>query len=646
MALLALALLGTSSFGGGADPALAHLETDCDVGNAAWNAAVSYDGVNDECDLNVAVAQTGVLNLLHTLHIGGSGRIDATAGGITINISDHDGPGGGSLIMDPAVGATGSQIEANDTSTANSASPITINVTGDILMGQGSDILANDTSGNGNAAAVTISADGDMEMACGSTILAQNTNGAGNGANIAITVGGDMTLKGPCGTTSGAVISSSRTVGTGTGAAGNITIRVGGPRGGDPDFECLSATGDFLMESGAASPTDLRPKVQANAANGPAGIIVINACHNMDIDGLVESASGSTGTGSPLRAGGPIDLITGCTLTISDTGKVSSRSFDPRGDRVHLEGCDVFIYGIVESVARAHDQPNLANGCKGPDRPDKPNGVPLPNYPYTNYSSNCVEVWGKSITIDASGAHNGQVSADSGGGGNTGTGWIELDARENITLIGCSTTVAGDCSPDYYLVHANGLGGSGNAPGEGSLGGEEGGLINVTSTEGGLASSGLVFAAFAGNQGSNSDGGALIIETNTGTALGSSINDVGGADLRGIISARSYNGTVTGAAPGLLDTCGSALGATDGDNTCVPAVPVSPRLVTLQGCGPDNLDGPPNDGVAYTGTTDPTPFTQPNDLCGSAPVVQLRDTQRLPGVRRHSGAGQQERGQV
>ena len=690
----------------------------------------AHGGDTDECDVlggtvvagqcQIAVpvnatspAHGGSFDIAQDLHILGTGRIDATGptggatGGITLNIA-------GDLIIDAPTVANGGQIEANDPATpTNSASPITINATGELSMAAGSVISASDTTaggsaapisldfgggfdsagtiaaenpssgtpigdgasidiaadgdfrlrdtglistnesaGNGSAAPIDVTVGGAMRMDAGSRIRAENTNQAGDGGAITVDVAGDMTMKGAASPAAGASISSSDTAGNGNasptdvtvggemtmeagsrilaenatgGNGGAITIDVAGNmtmggaapaagaiisssstgggtnNGGNitidvGDCDATPPTGDLVIEPGA--------QVKANAQTASAGEIDINACHNMEMDGLVESASNQTGTSSTARGGGPIDLVAGCVLNISDEGKVSSRSLDPRGDRVHLEGCEVNVFGIVESVARGHANPDEANGCKGPDRPDKPNGVPLANYPYAVHSTNCVEIWGQNILIDSTGTHNGEVSADSGGGGNGGTGWIDLYAQKNLTIAGNAG------SP--YAVHADGMGGSGTD-------GEEGGLITAKAQTGTLTASGLAFTAFAGDQGSNSDGGTIVLESNLDLNLDGATADSGGADLGGRISGRSFNGSVLGTAGGVLDTCGAVRGAETGvqDNVCSVTFAGS---VTLQGCGPDLLPGPPNDGVSYAGTTQPT-FTQPDDVCGGAPGI-------------------------
>ena len=117
--------------------AFAH-EGDCDTGDAAWNAAVTYDSVNDECDLNSAVTANGTITLGHTLHIGPAGKITTTTGpgpatgGLTLNI-DPAGTTAGDFVVDTPSGATGSNGISGDILNAFGR-PITINATGDVTL--------------------------------------------------------------------------------------------------------------------------------------------------------------------------------------------------------------------------------------------------------------------------------------------------------------------------------------------------------------------------------------------------------------------------------------------------------------------------------------------------------------------------------
>ena len=128
---------GAAVLWGGATPALAD---DCGLLGGAINGS-------GECEISSVVARTGTYNLDETLHVTGTGRIDASnasLAGITLNICvapatpsancdlilDTPSP----LVTPPAIG--GGQIEADDLVGNDNASPITIHVSRDPLMAQ------------------------------------------------------------------------------------------------------------------------------------------------------------------------------------------------------------------------------------------------------------------------------------------------------------------------------------------------------------------------------------------------------------------------------------------------------------------------------------------------------------------------------
>jgi hypothetical protein len=116
----------------------------------------------------------------------------------------------------------------------------------------------------------------------------------------------------------------------------------------------ITATGAATMADGSS--------ITSNSCSG--GTIGITAA-TADLDGLIESVGSITGTGAKQApGGGPITLVAGCELKISDTGVVSSRGSDPGADLVHLEGCTVTVYGKVESTGPGHAVPNSpTNHC-------------------------------------------------------------------------------------------------------------------------------------------------------------------------------------------------------------------------------------------------------------------------------------------
>src|SRR5262249_44579356 len=128
-----------------------------------------------------------------------------------------------------------------------------------------------------------------------------------------------------------------------------------------------SGTGDVLVETGAT--------ITSNAASGHAGDIAVYSGHNITVPGTVE-ARGFQGAGH----GGAITLEACCDLLIGDTGIVNSQGQDPGPDRVHLQGCTVTIYGLVQSFGPAHENPSPL--CTPPLRPGK-----------AINSTACVEIW-------------------------------------------------------------------------------------------------------------------------------------------------------------------------------------------------------------------------------------------------------------
>lgn len=424
-------------------------------------------------------------------------------------------------------------------------------VTGNLTITGTGSITCNDNPGlpsGASACPIKIVVDGNFVMEAGSKILAENNNNGGSGGDISITVGGDATLNAGA---PGALISSSKTSGAGdTGHSGNITLDV---------------TGNVKIEIGSI--------VQAGGSNasGNGGAIEITGT-TITVDGQVLSTGGTT-----VGKGGPIKIVADCNLFI--TGKVSSKGRDPGADRVHLEGgCDVQIFGLVESTGPGHTVPG-ANLCHGTERPDKPAN-----------STACVEVWaGDSLEIDSISPHNGEVNADTGmSGGTQGTSWIDLFARGNITITGDIV--------NPYAVHANQ-----------TLGNGHGGIIHVASRDGKVETSGL--AIQANDTSSGGKGGQVSVEA-SGPGSPDGDVDFGNASIQakgvsghgGQITARSWNGKILGVAPGELNACGGVSGGS----------------VTLTECL----------GFNYTGTICPSPPPSPSIVCGG--VVVFADYVVLP----------------
>ncbi len=390
---------------------------------------------------------------------------------------------------------------------------------------------------------------GNLEMDGTSKIDGSNT---GIGDDVAVTVTGNMTMHG------GSLITSA---GTGFGdTAGTITINVGNYAAivANP---AITPVGVFTMETGS--------KVDANGgASGTANDITITVGREAEIDGEVLSQvlSGSTGSGG--RDGGAIFVDTGCGLTVSETGVLSSRGMDQGADLVHLSSCEVVIKGLVESTTPAgHGIPGSPfNHCDHAFRPDK-----------NANSTACVEVWADIIAI----TNTGQVNADIGGaGGTNGKSWIDLFANTSISIDGRMSGA--------FAVHADSTAGnSDNSPN----------TITAKAVNGTFSGSGLLFSAQ--NLTAGSDGGAVVVEADgnvtmdvgTVAAVGD-VDPTGGLGDGGQISVKSFNGAVSWK---------------DGDGDVRPATGV----ITVAYCTTVDLAG-----TDFNGET-----VAPTQGCGGNPTV-------------------------
>jgi hypothetical protein len=399
-----------------------------------------------------------------------------------------------------------------------------------------------------------------------------------NACDIKIVVGGNMLML------AGSKISASA---SGGGNGGNITITVG-------DFLATPPTGDFTMQNGS--------QILVNSATGTAGSIVINVAHFADVDGLVQSKSGLTGTGAnQAPGGGPITINAGCNLTVSDTGVVSSEGRDPGADLVHLQACVVEIDGLVQSFGPGHAVPvNPINHCDHANRPDKP----------TN-STGCVEIWaGDSLTLDSV-THNGQINADIGLGGQVGgRGWIDMFARGPVLILG-------DTSGTAFDVHSNQGGTNGFA-----------GIIHVASTASSVTASGTAFQV--DDLGGGSKGGSVTIEAFLNVTLDDAsifargdFAQSGGFGWGGQITGQSFTGALSWQKLSAVASIGDV--RPTGADT-IPVVDVTaPSLasgkrgvITLTSC-----TVPPNDGgtsFPFNGDTPTTPTLV--TACAVGPTLQ------------------------
>lgn len=269
-------------------------------------------------------------------------------------------------------------------------------------------------------------------------------------AGLTVNILGDLIIDSPTGVRESGIFGDATTA-NGGGAlisvvADNILLRGDGARGARISANqlapsCVGGRGGTLSLSARNSvTTEPGSIISANAICSAGEINVRAALGPVHIGGRVASQSTLTGTGGkPRPGGGPIAIQAGCNLIIAETGIVSSKGRDPGANLVHLEGgCEVQIFGLVESTGPGHGVPqNPTNRCANASRPDKPAN-----------STACIEVWaGKTLTIDSVFPRNGEMNADTAQAGGSQIAWIDLFANDAITVTG------EDNGP--FTIHAN-----------------------------------------------------------------------------------------------------------------------------------------------------------------------------------------------
>ena len=354
--------------------------------------------------------------------------------------------------------------------------------------------------------------------------------------------------------------------------------------------------GDIDLQTGS--------KIQSNGLAGGFIQLLTSGSHTADIDGVVESIGTNSGQGAvQAPGGGPITIRAGCKLTISDTGIVRSRGSDSGADLVHLEGCVVEVFGLVESTGPGHAVPNTpANSCSdapstGPRR-NPLGGVLRVGKPQN--STGCVEIWaGTTLLIDSTSTHKGEVNADVGfTGGTQGRGWIDLLANGTITINDGAGNDrdfgAGSCTiHTTFAVHANG-GLCQNT--------DDGGLILIQSYAGSVTASGHAIqadgqmdaATFPGGT-----GGEIRVEARNNVSIAGDIFARGDFVFPGFGTGGKIGPTTSSVPPGPNPTpiraFSGALSWTSGTGDAQPTgagvTPAQRGEINLQACAGINTVG-------------------------------------------------------
>lgn len=447
------------------------------------------------------------------------------------------------------------------------ATPLVLDISGNLTIATGGGILNNDPLDPPNADAFPVSliVGGDMLIQTDGFINTENQRQAGYGGDITLIVGGSFQMD------AGALITSSNLTATaGNMWAGTIT---------------LYAEGDITLAPGSV--------IKGNSFKGRGARIDIKGGKDKDITigGQVLAQSTGTGAGCNPGLGGYITIVASDNLLVTDEGVVSSRGLDPGADLVHLSACYVTIYGLVESTGAGHALPTCpVSHLVPPFRPDKPAN-----------STAGVEIWASKILIIDYLNHNGQINADlCCGGGSTGTSWIDLFSAGDLFIYGGAA--------DLFAVHANSLSGNTDVTP---------GLVTVKSTGGNVNVSGSAIQVDGTDAGSN--GGTIVIEADKDVNLNTAslfargdFAPMGGWGKGGKINIRSFNNTITWT---------DGIGDVRPTGTLLGFLPANEGKIGFTKCTAGDVDVS-GSLFPFSGTTASSPVTLPNN-CGGIPFLPL-----------------------
>lgn len=291
----------------------------------------------------------------------------------------------------------------------------------------------------------------------------------------------------------------------------------------------LNASGDIVVAFGAV--------ISANASCSAGDIVLLAPQGEIFIDGLVQSRSTLSGIPNQPPSGGPITVGADCKLTVGDNGKVSSEGGDGGADLVHLDACQVVVWGLVQSTGFGHSVPvNPITSLVPPNRPDKPSN-----------STAGVEVWGNTIVVNKNAPHKGEINANLPAGAGS-RAWIDILAGSHISILGAPT--------GNYAVHSN-IGGNNG----------QGGIITIKSLAGSVTANGLAVQSNGIGSG-NRRGGPVTIESSNSLNLFGAKMQATGANLGGTFALRSFNGTIN-------EDAGTNLNVSNGGSVTRTACPVT-----------------------------------------------------------------------
>jgi hypothetical protein len=356
------------------------------------------------------------------------------------------------------------------------------------------------------ACPIRISVAGDLTLEAGSAIFAENRRGSGNGGDIRLDVGGALILRGPDSSLPGAIVSTSRPIGT-AGVAGNLNAVAAGTV--DLEAGSVLAANAQTGSAGAIAVTGEMVRVAGLVASGPSRTVLSTALSGKALDGGSVGQTGGTIHLSALGSSEP-------GLRIEADALVVSQGEGSGGRLVLLEACGIEVRGLVASLSR------------------------------NNGPSQVVLRSGKGILVDGRDLGSpapaegrfGRIRADSTQQGAAGY-LVDLFAESDIQVLG----------PDPGT--GQGLFAVSSTPGDQPLR-NAGGTITAISLSGALTGTGNAFETGRDVQGDK--GGAIDLQARNDVTLdGATVRAVGGftsslsTNVRagGHIDIRSFQGAVS-----------------------------------------------------------------------------------------------------
>ena len=338
-------------------------------------------GLGTECVISTFQAHTGTFNLGEGLRITGNGRLDTSGGAFTLNLCVAPAPVSATcdLKLETPIALTGGQIEAQDTgASGNSGSPIVINASRNVVMQAGCAILVRQHQRRRRRR--------------------QHHDHRRRGHDDVRRRPAPSPAAAQPGANPGALISAQKLAGAHRRSAASSRSRSGA---GDHHRQ--------LLHGGRRRPTYGPRRARRSSPTAPPA----SRAHHDHRRARPTSPSPARS----IEAGGPA-RGTATQHRRQDLRRLRLRADQPRAgsraraptpgaDLIHLESCDVLIRGLVESTGKGHTA-DAANSCDNVD-----DGLPGEVFRAGKpaYTTGCIEVWGKLVTIDSSNAPAGPVSS-------------------------------------------------------------------------------------------------------------------------------------------------------------------------------------------------------------------------------------------